>query len=207
MTDRSSLRRRRRAARCGRWAFGAPGTSLLLLALCCGCSSGASRLELVSYKDPYFPERYTLVLDECAYDVDAGGDYHIVGRSSDQPDPDAGPVEQLLHVHLFWRPRPGKTHDNPTSVDAVIRYVIATHDGLAVYSGTGFIYPKRDRVSDTIRAAVENARLRLVEQRGQPPDLLGEARLTGTLAARDDANAAVNLMRTLDLLTAPAGER
>ncbi|MFQ5805635.1 MAG: hypothetical protein ACE5I3_04205 [Phycisphaerae bacterium] len=169
-----------------------------------GCTRPSAALELTSYKDPYFPETYEVALADCAYYVGPGGDYHVVGRASHTPeDGTGGTITQLLHVHLFWKPRPGKTFDNPTTVDAIIRYAIVTDSGVAVYSGTGFVYPKRRRVSDELIAEIEIARLRLDSEAGDAPELLGAARLTGKLVAQNNASLAVDLRRQLDLHAGP----
>jgi hypothetical protein len=163
------------------------------------CARPTASLQLTSYKDPYFPETYDVKLADCAYYVGPGGDYHIAGRASHTPDDGGGAITQLLHVHMFWKPWPGKTFDNPTTVDATIRYAIVTERGAAVYSGTGFVYPKKRRFSDDVIAKVEVARLSLESESGDPPELLGSARLAGKLMAKDDASLALDIRRQLDL--------
>jgi hypothetical protein len=191
MTDRRALRL---------WLLYVVLAGSLLL----GCNRPTASLEITSYKDPYFPETYVVKLADCAYYVGPSGDYHLVGRAVHTPeDGGGGTIEQLLHVHLFWKPWPGKTFDNPTSVDATIRYAIVTESGRAIYSGTGFVYPKRRRLSDDVVARIEAGRLRLESQTGEPPELLGAARLTGVLVAKDNASLAVDLRRRLDLYGGP----
>lgn len=163
-----------------------------------GCRQPSVGLELVSYKDPYSPETYVLALDECAYYVDPGGDYHLLGRASED-DGDGDSADHLLHVHLFWKPRPGKTFDNETSIDATIRYAIVTSNGASVYAGTGFVYPKKRRMGDQITAEIEVARLRLVSQTGDVPEILGDSRVSGTLAAENNAGLAIDLLREIDV--------
>lgn len=165
-----------------------------------GCTRPTGSLELTSYKDPYFPETYEVELDECAYYAGPGGDYHIVGRATHIPeDNPGGEITQLLHVHLFWQPRPGKTFDNPSSVDATIRYAILTEQGAAIYCGTAFVYPKKHRTGDDITVKIESARLRLESQDGEPPELIGTARLRGKFVADNDPSLTVDLRRELDL--------
>ncbi len=173
---------------------------LLLL----GCARPAGTLELTSYKDPYLPQTYLVEFDDCAYYCGPGGDYHIIGRATHAPAGDPkGEITQLLHVHLFWRPRPGKTFDNPTTVDATIRYAILTEQGAAIYCGTGFAYASQRRMSDLLDVKVENARLRLEHQSGDTPDLIGNARAIGELLAENNAGLVVDLRRELDLRAAP----
>jgi hypothetical protein len=168
-----------------------------------GCGRSGTSLRLTSYKDPYFPETYDVELAECAYYVDPGGDYHIAGRALHSPEGGGAPIAQLMHVHMFWKPWPGKTFDNPSTVDATIRYAIVTERGAAIYSGTGFVYPKKRRMSDDVVAEVEVAQLKLESQVGDPPELLGSARLAGKLVAEDNASLAVDLRRQLDLRSRP----
>lgn len=172
------------------------------LTLTPACTSPSANLELTSYKDPYLPETYDVRLTECAYGVGPSGDRHIAGRAVHTPADNPGaPIVQLVHVHLFWKPRPGKTFADPTAADATIRYAVATEQGVAVYCGTGFVYLKKRRLSDDVVAKIETGQLRLETLAGDPPEILGSACLTGTLIAKDDASLAVDLRRQLDLYT------
>lgn len=178
---------------------------LLLLAsaamlLPLGCGRPTAIVKFTSYKDPHFPEVYQVELEQCAYYVGPGGDYHIVGSATHIPeDGSTGTIAQLLHLHMFWKPWPGKTFDDSSSVDATIRYAIVTERGAAMYCGTGFVYPRKRRMSDDVVVEIEVGRLRLASRKGDPPELLGTARLTGTLVADNDASLAVDLRRRLDL--------
>jgi hypothetical protein len=176
----------------------------LLPALLLGCARPAGTLDLTSYKDPYFPETYHVEFDECAYYAGPSGDYHIVGRARHIPEENSGgEITQLMHVHLFWHPRPGKTFANSSTVDATIRYAILTGQGAAVYAGTGFVYASKRRLSDKLAVEIENARLRLEVVEGDAPDLLGAARVVGELVAKEDATMAADLRRELELLASP----
>lgn len=171
-----------------------------------GCHRPTSTVELVSYKDPYFPEPYQVDFDHCVYRVDRGGDHHLVGRADFQPSADGqGRVTQFLHVHMFWKPWPGKTYADSTGMDATLRYVIVTQSGVASYVGTGFVYPKRQRRNGTIVAKIEHARLRLETLVGAPPELLGDARLNGTLVATHQPNQALDTLREMELHAAGQG--
>ena len=183
---------------CRLWLLGGMAVWLLTAP---GCAPLASSLEFTSHKDPYAPRAYTLTLDQCAYYVGPGGDYHIVGGTT-HSDADGAEIRQYVHVHLFWKPWPGKTFDNPSSVDATVRYAIVTGQGAAMYSGTGFVYLKKKRLSDAIVAKIEDARLRLDSQSGSPPDVLGPTRLNGTLVAEKKENLAIDLRRQLEVLAA-----
>jgi hypothetical protein len=179
--------------------------SLALWVCAGGCGRPSARIELISYKDPYFPEPYAVQFAECAYQIDACGDYHIVGRATDSPgNPGNGAITQLLHVHLFWKPTPGKTFADETSNDATIRYAIITDSGTAVYAGTGFVYPKHRWFDSDVVGKLECAQLRLESQFGDAPDLLGDTRLTGILVAEQNRNLTVEVRRELELHAAGA---
>jgi hypothetical protein len=171
-----------------------------------GCVRHIAALQLTSYREPHAPRTYELNLDDCAYYVGSGGDYHIVGRAIDTPENGVGAtIEQLLHVHLFWKPWPGKTFANSSMMDATIRYAIVTETGTAVYTGTGFVYPRKQGPRNGIVADIEAANLRLNHVTGNAPELLGSTRLSGTLVAQDDASLAVDIRRRLDLQIGTAG--
>ncbi len=183
-------------------------TKATLAALCVvACLNGCGRpaptgLVLTSYKNADQPQIYTINLDSCVYYQDAGGDYHFAGRDvhiSDQPD--GGEIQQLLHVHVFWKPIPGKTFDNASSIDAIYRYVLITQHGVAVYRGTGYVYPRKRRFSDRIRLEVDSGRLSLVGKSTGQADIIEAARLRGLLEAKSDRAAALDIRREIDILT------
>lgn len=170
-----------------------------------GCAGGGS-LAVTSFADPFFPEDYRLELERCAFKRGGDGDWHILAQSSRAPKGAlTGKVDQIVHAHAYWKPRPGKTPDDPTCLDARLRYVISTRGGVAAYEGDGFLYATRDRLTGRLSARVESASIRPVGKAGAtPPEWLGEARLTGVLEAADDAYLAVDLRRELDLRAAQA---
>jgi hypothetical protein len=157
-----------------------------------------SGLQLTSYKDPYFPDTYHVALAECAYRADAGGRLHVIGRGTHQTE--QGATTQYLCIDVFWQPKPGKTPADPTTTDALLRYVIANNAGVTVYTGTGFAYPETNRNGMTL--ALESGRLRLQSHSGDLGDVLGDAQITGQLQARNDPAAAATLSREAELLAA-----
>lgn len=164
-----------------------------------GCRAGGSRVALESYADPYFPERYAVRFDRCSYYLQSDGDAQIAAHAgylgASEP---ALAVDQYLHLHMFWKPWPGKTPDNPTSIDATVRYAIVTDDGAAVYEGTAYVYPRKARFSDDLRLQIESARLKRVVVVGEAPALLGDTRLVGTLRAKPDQADTLDIARYID---------
>jgi hypothetical protein len=172
--------------------------ALGLLAMLAGGCGGGSMLRLVSYRDPYFPEHYHLNLANCAYRAEPGGDIEAVGRAIQQTD--QGTTTQYICIHIFWKPIPGKTFADSTMNDAVLRYVVSSGTGVAVYTGTGFAYPQ-PALGGGLDIALESGRLRLQSRSGME-DLFGDTEITGRLKARDDPAAAVTLIREAELLAA-----
>ena len=176
------------------------GLSLgLVSALAVGVSAGCatSTVQLVSYKDPYFPERVHIPLSGGAYWTDASGDIHAAGRGTTETQ--QGTATHYLCIHRFWNPKPGKTHVEESMTDATLRFCVATDNGVVVYSGTGFVLPKK-RFGGGLELRIESARLRLESRRGDLPDLFGNSRLSGTLLARENPDAAADLIREAELL-------
>ncbi len=169
-----------------------------------GCASITSRVTVVSYKDPYFPEPTAISLYDCAYWNDGSGDLHVAARGSGPYTASAtGPIERILYVHVYWRPHPGVTFANETTTTATIRYVVATRNGAAMYTGTGFAYPKKPS-GGQLEIDIESANLQLDSITGEGPEVLGVSRLTGTMIARCDPHLAVDLMRESELLATGA---
>ncbi len=177
-----------------------PSWRLALLglgALQFGCA--ASSVRLISYKDPYFPERVEVRLSDCAYWTDPGGDIHAAARAGSLVAGQA--VTHYLHVHIFWHPRPGKTWADQTTTDALLRYVVVAPDGVLVYCGTGFALPRK-KLGRELRIDLELARLKLDSRSGELADIFGDFRLSGTLHARHAPAAAANLIREAELAAA-----
>ena len=180
------------------------GAAVVTLVLC-GCRRPGPAVRIVALRDASQPVTYTVRFRRACYDRDAAGDLRFAAHARSQ-DPDSSTtVEQFFWVELTWVPIPGKTYDDPSSINATLEYVIRTPAGQARYIGTGFAYPYRQRFGDAIRLSIERAELRLEQRRGDVPDLLGDARLTGTLIARPDAAGCIDLRRQMQIepLTKP----
>jgi hypothetical protein len=177
-----------------------PVVGLFVLLSLGGCKRPIGELELTAYKDPVSPQTFDVKLWEGAYYVEPGGDYHIVGRSVHQPAGGAGTGEitQLVHIHMFWRPRPGKTFANSSMIDAVLRYAIVTDQGAALYDGTACVFVKKT-YGGKLKITLEGGRLQLSAQDGTAPEILGAARVEGELTAGPDSSLALQLRREIDL--------
>lgn len=171
--------------------------------LSAGCAS-RGKVALQSYKDAYFPETHEIAFDECVFRKDAGGDFLVVGYLGAWQPPDLDhPVEQWLEIHTFWRPKPGKTRDNPTGTSATLRLVLADDKGRVVYSGAGFVYPSTSRFTKRMQFSIEGARLSPESTSGDTHEFLGEIRLNGKITADPDEHRAIDLARQIDVLLRP----
>lgn len=174
--------------------------AIAIAAVLVGCGARHSSVKIKSYKDPYFPETYGVNFDECVFRTDAGGDYHLVALAIRQTE-GGGEIRQYLDVHVYWKPVPGKTPSNPSTLDATLCYTIQSPSGVAIYRGSGFVYLKKRRWSDKLIGALESGSLRLDTQIGGTAEFIGDSTITGTLIARPDSNRAVDLMREIEILT------
>ncbi len=180
-------------------------SALLLMsfaALVSGCA-GQSSLRVTAYDDPYFPESESLVISDCVFRESETGDLHIVGRVTADPlQTEVTGADQLIHLQVFWRPRPGKTFDDPSAADTVIRFARAAGAGRAeVFTGTGFVYPTRSTLPQRLSASVESGRLVVGGERGAADGAgNGPLRVVGRLEARPDGPLAIALIRRLDRL-------
>ncbi|MBI5864518.1 MAG: hypothetical protein HZB38_08425 [Planctomycetes bacterium] len=170
--------------------------AILFAAALPGCKS-AERLDAVSFVDPYFPEPISLAIDRCAYRKDRSNDIHIAGEGmAELPN---GAVAQWIDLHLYWRPKPGKTHDDPTTADAVIRLLVDAPDGPQLYAGSAFVYMDKPLFGGgKLLAKIESARLRPVRESDGGAGRLGDATLQGKLTVRDDPAAALEINREFE---------
>ena len=174
-------------------------------ALVGGCQKPSAHIDVKSYRDPYFPENFRVDFTTCAYREASSGDVHVIGFTDRDTENPAGDVlRQYLHVHMYWRPHPGKTYADSNTTNAAIEYLVATRDGVAIYTGTGFAFPKKRR-DGRFELELETARLRLESISGDLEDFLGHAWLTGELVADQDLAATAQAMREMELLSAREG--
>ncbi len=176
-------------------------TSFALLLCCLGCQTPGTGIKICGYQEPAAPRSFAVDFATCSYRSNENGDLHIVGRTHEPTVLlDQDEVSQYLHIHVYWRPRPGRTYTDSSSANATLRYLVATADGVAVYSGTGFVYP-RTRHDGRVQVQLESGRLGLETVNGTLDDFLGPATIVGTLqAVRNDVRT-TQMIREVELLT------
>ncbi|HMQ17266.1 MAG TPA: hypothetical protein PKC49_14965, partial [Phycisphaerae bacterium] len=146
------------------------------------------------------PRRLHAVFDACVFRQEPARNYHLVARAVTPGDvEDAPPIEELLEVHVYWRPKASKTHDDPSQTSAVLRYVVRSGDAVAAYVGTGFVYVTRPWPARTLHAQIERAQWRLATRSGEPLTDLDPATLTGLLIAAEDPARTAALQQAVRL--------
>ena len=94
--------------------------------------------------------------------------------------PDA--VGQIVHIHMFIRPNPGRTPIERDALNATIRHAILAPDGATgIYAGGGFLLPKTSARSGTFKGTIAKGSLRLEAATPNFTDALGPANLRATL--------------------------
>lgn len=178
-----------------------PVALLLFLLTLPGCTSHGGTLTL----EPVGAERPLTQTFSDAYVTQArGGEYEIVlvdharfqrqnPRKPLQPQP-LSPTRQVMHLHLYWRPRSDVTR-NPAAVNAAIDWYVLGSDGnqdVVVYEGAGVVAVygsgKRRRI------VISEGTVRPREARGAMQDPIGNSRISGHFFAD------VNRTRVRELL-------
>jgi hypothetical protein len=205
----------------------------LISALATGCRKTETRFDILSFKDPGAPEKLTERFDAGSFAVNARDNWDIVfeipptRQAIDAPsapavDPTSAPaddgsqelatddiwVSQLLHISMFWRPRPGTTLAESTQTNATLRYALITGGSAIVYEGAGFVFFKQSRDGQTLHGKLESSTVapaaRFVDDRA---DLLGRCQIQGTFTAHRDRQHVVSVLQQLRKQTRPPGAR
>ena len=120
----------------------------------------------------------------------------------------AGLNGQIVHIHMFVQPKPGRTPIESTAVTATIRYVVLARGEVGVYAGGGFLMPKGKPGGGSFAGRMEKATLRLENATPGFENLLGPAEITVTFKApRDEEFAGLIDARIEDLIDRALFER
>ena len=143
------------------------------------------------------------------------GDYHFVlvadGVQIPKDRPAGAPLEpaktaplrQLVHVHVFWRPRKGAKPDNPSSTNAAVDWYFIAHAGLpdqsvVHYAGSGFV-----SLGVSSKSAAVHVRSVAIEPGpivGNLRDALGSGNVSGDFVALHDPGEVRDLLREIQSL-------
>ncbi|MCW5775929.1 MAG: hypothetical protein KIS87_05790 [Phycisphaeraceae bacterium] len=121
-------------------------------------------------------------------------DIYLTDLTPEQLEPTVDPTTlagSIVHVHMFIRPRPGRTPIEGTASTAAIRHVVLANGEVGVYSGGGFMLPSGNAGDGRFGGRISRASLKLTRATDGFNDLLGAAEFSGSISAPlDDAMAA-----------------
>lgn len=98
----------------------------------------------------------------------------------------------IVHIHMFLRPRPGRTPIETTASTVAVQWVVLARGEVGVYGGGGFMFPAGAPGDDTFGGAIKNGSVRLLAATPGFVDRLGAAEFSaGIRAPQDEAAAAL----------------
>ncbi len=106
---------------------------------------------------------------------------------------------QVVHVQMYWRPRPGRTPIDAHATNSTIHYIVFTETGAGVYSGAGYLFPQTKTGRDTLAAEVRDASLRLTDASTDFSDRIGLAIAIGGFKARRNDLLTQRLLREIQI--------
>lgn len=114
------------------------------------------------------------------YTDDNHVDLLLIDGSPDDPN-------LVVHLEMFWSPNAGYTPVDRRGTNSTLRFVVFTGQGVGVYRGAGFVYPKSKPKDGTLKGELRDTTLRLVDASDSFRDPLEIARAIGVFnAERDD---------------------
>ncbi|MEM8756774.1 MAG: hypothetical protein AAGF47_03220 [Planctomycetota bacterium] len=109
------------------------------------------------------------------------------------------PVGQMTHIHMFIRPRPGRTPIDANASNTTIRHVIlAPQSATGVYAGGGFLLPTSAAASGTFKGSISAGTLTLDAASQNFADALGAVRLRSSIRVEEDDELAATIARRLN---------
>ena len=177
------------------WAAALLGVLLSSLPVGCGARTvlggGAVRVESI---DEGTALRPTLRLRAYRAEDRNIADIYLTDLTPEQLEPTVDPTTlagSIVHIHMFLRPRPGRTPIEGTASTAAIRHVVLANGEVGVYSGGGFMLPSGNIGDGRFGGRIFRATLKLTRATDGFNDLLGAAEFSGAVTAPlDDAMAA-----------------
>jgi len=113
-------------------------------------------------------------------------------RQMSQADSFNDLVGTIIRVHLFIRPKPGKTPIEPTASSATIQAIVLSRGEVGLYGGGGFMLPSGSPGDATLGGSIRGGSVRLLSATPGFADRLGAASLSaGVSAPRDDAASGI----------------
>lgn len=116
------------------------------------------------------------------------------------PDALASATGHIVHLHMFLRPKAGRTPIEASAVTLTVRYTILADGVAGTYAGAGFVFPRGKPGEDRFAGRVVDATLRLAVATPGFVDRLGVATLRMPFSARLDPTVAGQARELLDTI-------
>jgi len=117
------------------------------------------------------------------------------------PDPANRPVGQIVHIHMFIRPSPGKTPIEPQASNCSIRHLILAPGATGLYGGGGFLLPSGSASSGTFGGSISAGTLRLQAASPSFNDALGPTGVRASFKVKENRELALTIARRLEEAT------
>ncbi len=116
-------------------------------------------------------------------------------------DPANRPVGQIVHIHMFIRPSPGKTPIEPQASNCSIRHLILAPGATGLYGGGGFLLPSSSASSGTFGGSISAGTLRLQAATPTFNDALGPTGVRASFKVKESRELALTIARRLEEAT------
>jgi hypothetical protein len=98
----------------------------------------------------------------------------------------------IVRIHMFLRPRPGKTPIATTASSVTIHCAVLARGEVGIYGGGGFLFPAGRPGDSSFGGSIEDGSVRLLASTPGFVDRLGAAEFgAGVVAPEDEAAAAI----------------
>jgi len=182
-----------------------PAAALCLTSLLAGCAStgGTSELTATSLESgsTLVPTFATMVYRTSD---DSSADLYLtdlpLARLADPGDDLRDLQGQIMHVHMFMVPKPGKTPVDDTACNAAVRHAILSQGAIGVYGGGGFFQPGSVPGSPVFSGGLRGASMRLIRATPNFADRLGNTAMSGRIAADLDETVSRVIAARMDQL-------
>jgi len=96
----------------------------------------------------------------------------------------------IVHIHMFLRPKPGKTPIETTASTVTIQCAVLARGEVGIYGGGGFMFPSGAPGDKSFGGSIRNASVKLLASTPGFADRLGAAELGAGIKAPEDEGAA-----------------
>ena len=152
---------------------------------------------------PFAPQTYTLrslgegrgvqpifTTSVYAYEDENTVDIYMTDLDMRRLNAGEGLAGHMVHLHLFIRPRVGRTPFQDTAMTATLTHVIVASGDVGVYVGGGFFNPASRAGAKAFSGSIEGGSVRLDRSTPGFRDLLGASLVNASVRARLDPQQA-----------------